>query len=99
MKPVIVLPALLLLPIVTLAADAKAGKALHDKHCVACHVRLMGGDGSEIYTRKERLMKSLTALNQRVSMCAAQTNAKWFPEDEENVATYLNERYYKFKTP
>jgi mono/diheme cytochrome c family protein len=79
------------------AADPKVGQTLHDKQCVACHVRLMGADGSSIYTRPERLIKSMQALRQRVSMCATQIDAKWFPEDEENVATYLNQRYYKFK--
>ena len=99
MKSVRALPSLilLLLPIAAGAADISAGKALHDKQCVACHVRLMGGDGSEIYTRKERLIKSLQALRQRVAMCASQTNSQWFPEDEDNVAAYLNQRYYKFK--
>jgi hypothetical protein len=88
----------LALPVVAFAAaDPKVGKTLHDQQCVACHVKLMGGDGSSIYTRQERLIKSLSALRQRVSMCAAQTNAKWFPEDEDNVAIYLNQRYYKFK--
>ena len=29
--------------------------------------------------------------------CSAQTNAGWFPEDEANVAAYLNQRFYKFK--
>ena len=88
----------LALPMMAFAAgDPKVGNTLHDKQCVACHVRLMGGDGSSIYTRDERIIKSLTALRQRVSMCATQIDAKWFPEDEDNVAAYLNQRYYKFK--
>jgi mono/diheme cytochrome c family protein len=100
MNRLIAIPLLIaLIPVAANAADTKAGKVLHDKHCTACHIKLFGGDGSEIYTRKEHLIKSRTALGQRVAMCAAQTNSKWFPEDEENVAAYLNEHYYKFKTP
>lgn len=97
MKTPIALFALALPVAAFAAADPKVGQTLHDKQCAACHVRLVGGDGSEIYTRKEHLIKSLTALHQRVSMCAAQINAKWFPEDEDNVAAYLNQHYYKFK--
>jgi mono/diheme cytochrome c family protein len=36
------------------AGDPKLGKPLHDKQCVACHVKLLGGDGSAMYTRKPR---------------------------------------------
>lgn len=79
------------------APDAKAGKALHDKQCVACHVRLVGGDGTKIYTRSPRLINDMTALKQRVAACSAQTGAKWFPDEEENVAAYLAQQFYKFK--
>ena len=58
------------------AADPKLGKPLHDKQCVACHVKLLGGDGSAMYTRKPRLINDARALGQRVAACSAQTNAK-----------------------
>jgi len=79
------------------AGDPKIGKTLHEKYCAACHVKLFGGDGSKIYTRSPRLINDKTALAQRVAMCASQTGAKWFPEDEENVVAYLNQQFYKFK--
>jgi mono/diheme cytochrome c family protein len=79
------------------AGDPKAGKALHDKQCVSCHAKMFGGNGSKIYTRSPRLINNPTALQQRVAACSAQTGAKWFPEDEENVAAYLNQQFYKFK--
>ncbi|MBI4756088.1 MAG: cytochrome c [Betaproteobacteria bacterium] len=78
-------------------ADPKTGKGLHDGPCVACHVRLVGGDGSKIYTRQPRLINSPQALLQRVSFCSTQAGAGWFPEDERHVAAYLNQQYYKFK--
>jgi len=77
--------------------DAKAGKALHDKQCVNCHVQRWGGDGSAVYTRADRKIKDATALRQRVAACSAQTGSKFFPEDEANVAAYLAQQYYKFK--
>jgi mono/diheme cytochrome c family protein len=77
--------------------DVKAGKALHDKQCVNCHVQRWGGDGSAVYTRADRKIKDATSLRQRVAACSAQTGAKFFPEDEANVAAWLAQTYYKFK--
>lgn len=95
-----VLPLLIMLPAAALAADKadlKAGKALHDKQCISCHVQRWGGDGSAAYTRADRKIKDAAALRQRVAACSAQTGAKFFPEDEANVAAYLAHQYYKFK--
>ncbi|MRR08826.1 cytochrome c [bacterium] len=81
-----------------LAADATdSGKALHDKHCSACHVRLFGGDGNKVYTRSPRLIGNPAALKQRVAACSAQTGAKLFPDEEEKIAAYLTQQFYKFK--
>ncbi len=79
------------------AGDPKVGKVLHDKHCISCHAKMFGGDGSKIYTRSPRLINDKTALAQRVAMCVTQTGTKWFPEDEANVVAYLNQQFYKFK--
>ena len=95
--PSIPLLCLLLSLPVQAAVDLKLGKQLHDKQCVACHVKLMGGDGSRMYTRKPRLINDAVALGKRVAACSAQTDAPWLPEDEENVAAWLNKTYYKFK--
>ena len=77
--------------------DPKLGKPLHQKQCVACHVKLLGGDGSGMYTRKPRLVNNLVTLGKRVEACSARTDAPWFPEDEANVTAWLNQTYYKFK--
>jgi hypothetical protein len=78
--------------------DPKTGKALHDKaKCDACHASLMGGNASRLYTRAERKMKNADALLKQVQFCAAQVGAQWFPEDEQHVAAYLNQQYYKFQ--
>ncbi|MCM2306818.1 MAG: cytochrome c [Sulfuritalea sp.] len=97
MRIAIPLSCLLLAVSAQAAGDPKLGKALHDKQCVACHVKLLGGDGSAMYTRKPHLINSATALKQRVAACSAQTSAGWFPEEEEHVAAWLNQTYYKFK--
>lgn len=77
--------------------DAAKGKALADKQCVACHVSLFHGDGSAVYTRADHKVKNPTQLAARISACNANTGAGWFPEDELDVAAYLNKRYYQFK--
>jgi len=77
--------------------DANKGKALADKQCVACHVSLFKGDGSAVYTRADRKVKTASQLAARISGCNANTGAGWFPEDETDVGAYLNKTYYKFK--
>jgi mono/diheme cytochrome c family protein len=77
--------------------DAKAGKALHDQQCAGCHVGRYGGDGSRIYTRAERRVKSASALAQQITTCNANLGNKLFPEDEADLGAYLNKTWYKFK--
>jgi len=77
--------------------DPKAGKVLHDKSCVSCHVSMFGGDGSEMYTRANRKIKNPEQLAARISGCNANTGAGWFPEDELHVGAWLNQQFYKFK--
>jgi hypothetical protein len=77
--------------------DAKKGKTLVEKKCAACHVSLFGGDGSGVYTRADRKVKTDKQLAARIAGCNANTGAGWFPEDELNAAAYLNQTYYHFK--
>jgi cytochrome c2 len=78
--------------------DPKAGKALFDKaRCDACHAAMMDGDGSRLFTRPEHKVRSPQALLKQVKFCSAQVGAQWFPDEEEHVAAYLNQQYYKFK--
>jgi len=98
-----------ILPLVLLAAtnvhaadifakgDAKAGKALHDKSCVSCHTSMVGGDGSAVYSRMERKIKTPQKLQAQISACNTNAGAGWFPEDELNVGAYLNKQFYRFK--
>ncbi|AXS79464.1 cytochrome c [Dechloromonas sp. HYN0024] len=79
------------------SADPKAGHEHHEKACVACHVRLYGGDGSKMYTREGRLLMTQLDVLQRVATCNSQVRAGWFPEEEAEVAAYLNQQYYRFK--
>lgn len=76
--------------------ELKAAKALHEKSCTSCHIRMYGQDGSKMYTRDGRLLSNKLEIQQRVASCNATVNAGWFPEEEENVAAWLNKHYYRF---
>ncbi len=78
------------------SADAKAGKGLVDKHCINCHASSFGGDGSAIYTREYRKVKSSKGLMAQIRNCSTMLDMKWFEDEELNVAKYLNQTYYKF---
>lgn len=94
MRLAFLMTALAASPLATAADDA--GKTLHDQACIACHQRMYGGDGAQMYTRAGRLLSDRLELEQRVAACNAQMNAGWFPEEEALVADYLNRQYYHF---
>lgn len=77
-------------------ADATAGKALHEKNCIACHASSYGGDGSAIYTRDFAKVSSAKSLVNQVRNCNTNLGLKWFEDEELNVAAHLNQTYYKF---
>lgn len=77
--------------------DAKIGKTLHDKSCVSCHVSMVGGDGSAMYSRLERKVKTVQQLQARIRTCNANVGANWFPDEENHAGAYLNKAYYHFK--
>lgn len=79
------------------AGDAVAGRKLHDQQCIACHTAQFGGDGSQVYLRADRKVRSPESLKQRIAVCNTFAKAGWFPDEEEHVAAYLAQRYYKFK--
>jgi len=77
--------------------DLKSAPAFHDKSCISCHARMYGGDGSKMYTRESRMVSDRQELLQRVAACNSQVQAGWFPEEEGDVAAWLNQQYYRFK--
>ena len=77
-------------------ADAVAGKALVQNHCISCHASSFGGDGSAIYTREYRKVKTAKGLVAQVRNCNTMIGLKWFDDEELNAAAYLNNNYYKF---
>lgn len=76
--------------------DLGAGKSLHQKDCMACHIRMYGGDGAKMYSRDGRMLSNKLELLQRVASCNSSVSAGWFPEEEGAVAAWLNQQYYHF---
>jgi mono/diheme cytochrome c family protein len=72
------------------AADVAIGKALHGQYCTSCH-------DDSMYTRKNRHVKSMDALTSQIGRCDASLGLKWFDDEIEAVAAYLNKNYYHFK--
>ncbi len=77
--------------------DPRIGKQMVEKNCVSCHVGSFGGDGSGIYTREDRRVKTTKGLIQQIRNCNTNLGLKWFEDEEMHVAAYLNQAYYKFK--
>jgi len=63
---------------------------LYDQHCVACH-------GTEVYTRDDRKVESLPALERQVQRCETALGLRWFDEDISEMTGLLNDRFYHFK--
>lgn len=73
------------------------GKTLVDRDCVACHARRMAGDADKMYLRSDRRVNTPQQLLAQVSYCNSELGTKYFPDEEEHIAAYLNAHYYKFK--
>lgn len=81
----------------SLAADAANGKTLHNESCLSCHSSLMNGKPDTIYTRSDRRVNSLSALQKQVTRCQNSVGANWFDDQIEDVVNYLNTTFYKTK--
>lgn len=78
--------------------DAATGKKLFDQNkCSSCHISMLGGDGSAIFTRPNRKVTNPQQLIDRMYMCSGNVDWKLTPQDEQNLGAYLNQNYYKFK--
>ena len=90
---------LALLPAIAVAAagDVEEGRKLVAEHrCEVCHQAKTLGDAGAVYLRKDRKVTSLTKLKAQVAVCNSELNLGLFPEDEEHIAAYLDQAYYRF---
>jgi mono/diheme cytochrome c family protein len=77
--------------------DPKLGRKVLEAKCSGCHVARFGGDGSRVFTRSERKASSPQSLLSWVQRCNANAKVELNGEEEESIAAYLNDAYYKFK--
>ena len=78
--------------------DIANGKKIDQQKCYACHAKKSGfGNGDMIYTRSDSKVKNLQNLKSMVAMCNTELRLDLFPEDEADVAAFLNKQFYKFK--
>lgn len=79
-------------------ADSAAGKTLHaENNCSTCHQQRTGKDEKDFYTRLDRKVKTQEKLISQIAYCSSQLSLNFFPEDELNIAAFLNSAYYKLK--
>lgn len=70
--------------------NSKNGKKLFtESKCDQCH-------GTEVFTRPDRKVTSLKALEAQVRRCDSNLNTNWFDDEIHDVTAHLNKKYYKF---
>ena len=80
------------------AGDAGNGKKLFAKYeCDSCHKGKVGGDGSAIFTRPDRIVRTVDELIPRIKFCSGAVGANLKPQEEQDLAAHLNQTYYHFK--
>jgi cytochrome c551/c552 len=101
MKILALASAALFVPMAAAATpDAAEGGRLVKQHkCEGCHESKVYGPPGSIYTRKDRKVTSWAKLKAQVAACNSTLNVGLFPDDEEHVAKYLNDTWYRLPVP
>lgn len=83
-------------PVFKEANPAEGRKLMSERQCDACHAQKWGNDGQDIY-RPGQHIKDVAQLRKQVSQCNTGLNLNLFPEEETDIAAWLNKTYYHFK--
>lgn len=91
------LPALCVVALSTLAtcanaADTDRGKALYESRCDTCHE-------TSVHSRAARSASTFDHIRAFVSRWDRELGQIWTIEEINEVARYLNERYYHYPCP
>jgi CxxC motif-containing protein (DUF1111 family) len=73
----------------SLPGDSAAGKRLYEANCVECH-------DSSVFTRKDRHVQSLDALEQQVANCTHMAKKDFSAGETQDLLKYLNDQFYHF---
>jgi len=76
--------------------DPKVGGKLFEAKCAGCHVQRFG-DVAKAFVRPDHKAKDAASLLAWVQRCNANNGFGLGREDEESLAAYLNDSFYKFK--
>jgi cytochrome c551/c552 len=77
--------------------NAQTGKAIFDKYkCNSCHIDMLGGDGSAIFTRPNHKVHSAPELASQIKQCSGNVGANLSALEVQHLGAYLN-RYYNLK--
>lgn len=80
------------------SGNAENGKKLFAKYeCDSCHKGKVGGDGSAIFTRSDRIVRTVDQLIPRIKFCSGVVGANLSAREEQDLAAHLNQNYYHFK--
>jgi len=89
LKQALTLSTLLLASHIAVAQDFDPAQHLAD-NCTRCHT-------DNFYTRPDRKAKSLASLGRIVRRCETNLGTGLFEDEVDELVTYLNDTYYKFK--
>lgn len=79
-------------------ADLANGRRIHhESKCASCHSEKTGRDEGFIYLRDERKVRSLFDLKRMVSLCNSELRLELFPDDERDVAAFVNQQWYRLQ--
>lgn len=90
--PALCVAALSILATCAYAADTDRGKALYESRCNTCHE-------SSVHSRAARSAKTFDHIRAFVSRWDRELGQIWTIEEINEVARYLNERYYHYPCP
>jgi mono/diheme cytochrome c family protein len=68
----------------------KGKKIFAASECVRCH------QTNKMFTRSDKKVKTLTALDSQVRKCDSQLSTNLFDDEIKDVVAYLNQAHYKF---
>ena len=70
-------------------APSSRGELLYLNHCLECHE-------SNVHIRNTQKAETINAIRDEVTRWAKEIKLKWTLRDIEDVADYLNTRYYHY---
>ncbi len=78
--------------------ETSEAPAHYQEKCTSCHIQMTGGDGSLLYSRRDRIVQSYQGLVKQIRGCHASPDIDWNDAQIQEVIDYLNRNFYRFPT-